>query len=461
EQRLTAAGIPWDPVLFGGQPRSYELERVWCEVWLPYGNFRGVMLDETGATWLGLDAHLKSMAGPPESVLEQMAFDAGSFADSYLTGGFCTPPLESPGACPLPSEVLAAQVDSFLGAQGYATASLPRELIEQHEELLPTAMVGAMRSVSGFGLELPEELQHRLELVAREGQRVLFADSFATAELAGREATLWFIPATAEDEELVEDYGGSLWFTPPYLVNSRLELRAGGESLAEGQGAIGMGLPFELEITLRTPGGDTMSFANELLSGVPAGLGIAPGGQGYAPPFGEPTNTPEVLAKLAGDYLDAVAGFQQEAASLDAVEIVHPFPSVVMVASVVEPQGSFGLVERLAWKGIYTDADVFGARAVGRAGNTRRWLELAQLEASARERRLFEDWGIAAISADLALVLAADRGIEVLHIDRGNLVTILPSLPFDAAVTSEIEGWVLAGGEAYVPAQTLDFIEWS
>ncbi len=85
----------------------------------------------------------------------------------------------------------------------------------------------------------------------------------------------------------------------------------------------------------------------------------------------------------------------------------------------------------------------------------------ALAEASARERELFEAQGMAAMSADLALALAVDRGITVHRVDLSNLSAILPTLSFDQAVLDEIEGWVLSGGEALVPAEAMAFIEWT
>ncbi|MCP3963203.1 MAG: hypothetical protein GY719_35635 [bacterium] len=463
ERVLTAAGIPWEPVLVGGQPGAYELERAWCEVWLPYANFRGVVLDDTGETWLSLDPELKSMAtASGDSLLEQMGLNASAFVDSYLAGASCTAPLTDATSCPLPSEVLAGQVDAFLAPDGdYQSASLPRALVVQEEGVLPAGLVGRVTAVNGFDIDFSEEVSHRVRLVVREGLRELLDVTLPASDLAGNEAVLWFGPATPDDEAVVATYG-DLWVAPPYLVNARVELMANGEMIAASEEGIGMGRAFELEVTLTTPGGDSLSFVNEQLTGVPVGIGIAPGSQGYATQAGgEPQSTLEVLSSLTGDYLDAAADFARELAMLDGLAVVHPFPSIAMVSSVVEPEGSLGLVERLRWQGIAIDADVFGPRAIGDSGAARRWLELAQLEASALERRIFEDYDIAAVSADKALILAADAGTAVLDVDQANLGTILPTLPFPAAVLDEIEGWVLAGGTARVPAATLDYIEWS
>ncbi len=61
----------------------------------------------------------------------------------------------------------------------------------------------------------------------------------------------------------------------------------------------------------------------------------------------------------------------------------------------------------------------------------------------------------------MALILAQAQGVEILHIDEGNLGSALATLPYDSGVESEIEAWVLVGGEADVPVAELDFVQWS
>ncbi len=171
-----------------------------------------------------------------------------------------------------------------------------------------------------------------------------------------------------------------------------------------------MGEPFELEVVLTTPAGDSRSFKNAELAGVPVGFGLAPGRSAWQPLSGSAGNTTEVLALLAGAWLDGAADFAERLARLEGLPLVHPFPTFASVGSVVEPVGSAGLVERLDWRGIYVDADLFGARVVGAAEAEARWLRLAGLEASAQERALFERYGMASVSADLLVALAHDRG---------------------------------------------------
>ncbi len=465
ERTLTAAGIAWEPVLVGGAPSAYRLERVWSEVWLPFGNFRGVVLDASGATWVTLDPYLKNLErlGTPP-VLDRMNFDGGSWVEAYLAGTDCTGSLHQVGACPAPRDLLFDDVVAFLDG---SVTTLEEEAAQpqinvQSEPILPTAMGGKITAVSGVDVELPEEWRHRIRMIARDGVLTLFDGEFSVTEMVGKETVIWFVPATIDDEAILAAYGGEMWRVPPYLINVTPELRIDGAPVQRGVEGIGMGRTFEWEYVLNAPGGNSIGFVNPALAGVPTGLGLAPGLSGYEPVFGEPSNTLEVLASLTTSWLDGVGRFETEMAALSGGTVIRPFPNMVSVASVMRVENSLGLIERLEWLGVSVDADVHASRLAGEPEAQRQWLEMVELDASARERLLFEQgYETPSISADKALILAAATGVTIHHIDSSNLGVILPSLPFDDDVLDEIEGWVLAGGEAWVPAAELQTLEWT
>ncbi|MBI5075028.1 MAG: transglutaminase domain-containing protein [Nitrospirae bacterium] len=49
------AGIPYKPVIQGGKITNLQIEHIWIESRIPYGNYRGTMIDDSDPTWLGLD----------------------------------------------------------------------------------------------------------------------------------------------------------------------------------------------------------------------------------------------------------------------------------------------------------------------------------------------------------------------------------------------------------------------
>ena len=116
-------------------------------------------------------------------------------------------------------------------------------------------MPGHIVSVSWSGLELPMEARHRVHLVARHAGEILLDAVIPLAELTGREAAVWYEPATPDDELIVRAFDNYLWNVPPYLVDvTPVVIRRGGE-VARGVEGVGMGRSFSLETTLLTPAG--------------------------------------------------------------------------------------------------------------------------------------------------------------------------------------------------------------
>jgi len=467
EAALTEGGYAWSPVVKAGRVVAYRVGRIWCQAWLPVMDFRGVDMGGGGDTWLQLDPWIKDYAEWPERrILDEMNFDAESFGDSFFSGQLCFGALDQSGACPTLSEALASEIDAWLDDHGETTSfeelAVGRESTLEEEKFLPLSMVGRLISIEGFGIELPEDLRFRLHLRVRAEAETLLETDIDVADLSGGEAVVWYEPASPEDADVVEALGGYLWDVPPYLLNVTPVLMVGREEIAHGELGRGMGRALEYQWTMSTPAGTALSWSNDGLAGVPVGIGVAAGRQGYQTLYEDPASTIQLLAKLGSDYLDSVVENEERLAAVEHLVRIERMPSTVMVSAVIEPQGELGMVTNLEFLGIQLDADIWGSDVVGGDRDGRRdWRKLARLDASTEERKLFEDYGITSISADMALILAQDQGIEVLHVDAGNLGSALGQLSYDPAIETEIEAWVLSGGEAYVPIAPLDFVQWS
>ncbi len=466
EALLTTMGTAWSPVGGGIEPASYRVERFWCEVWIAYGNFRGLELDGSGETWAVLDPEFVDRGSLGDRrVLEEMAFDAAVFLDDYLTGEFCTPDLEEPGACPEPRNLIATLVDQHLSGLGdpesYETLSTPAPAETDELRILPASMPGHIVSVSWSGLELPLEAQHRVRFVARHSGEILLDAVIPLAELTGREAALWYEPATPDDELIVRAFDNFLWNVPPYLVDvTPVVIRRGGE-VARGVGGVGMGRAFSLETTLLTPAGTSIGFSNSEIAGVPTVIGIGADATSYETVGEAPASSLELLSILVDEYLNANHRFASELATLGGQGLSYGAPTLAFIGNEVEVDGSLGLIQAIGWEGLYLDVDSWGPRAAGGDAATRRtWRTLAQLEGSVAERTVFEAYGVTSVSADLALVIADSLGTEVITVDQGNLAAVLASLPYQSGILAEIEAWVLAGGEALVPAEPIGLLEW-
>ena len=467
EQQLTTMGAPWSPVGSGIEPAAYRIERFWCEVWIPYGNFRGIELDGSGESWAVLDPEFENRGTLGERrILNEMGFDAAAFLDDYLTGEFCIPDLEESGACPEPRSLVVSQVDQYLGGLGdpenYETLSIPAPAETDELPILPASMPGHIVSVSWTGLELPMELRHRVHLEARHAGQTLLDAVIPLAELTGREAAVWYEPATPDDEIIVRAFDNFLWNVPPYLVNIvPVVIQRGGE-VTRGVEGVGMGRGFTLETTLLTPAGTSTGFSNSEIAGVTTAIGIGAGAIAYETVGEAPGSSLELLSTLVADYLDANHRFASELATLGGHGLAYGSPTFAFIGNEVEVDGSLGLIQTIEWDGLYLDVDSWGPRIAGGGTASRHmWRTLAQLEGSVAERAVFEGFDVTSVSADLALIIADSLGIEVITVDQGNLSSVLTSLPYQPGILAEIEAWVLSGGEALIPAQPVDLLDWS
>jgi RHS repeat-associated protein len=464
EAVLTASRVPWAPVLQAGQPVAYEIERVWCEVWLPFGNYRGAILDLTSPTWVALDPHLDSPQDiDPTTVLDDLGFDVMAFREAHLDGSLCSGSTPVDFTCPMPRESLISQVDQYLASGGSSDtyASLTTEPLTDTPPLpvLPTAMPGRVVATNWIGLELPAEATHRarIEATALDGTRLMSAD-LGVADLSGLEAVVWFEPAT-EADQTVADAFGSLWDAPPFLIDAMPTVATNEGVAAVGDQGFGMGRAFDLSVQLTAPTGESVAFSNGGILGAPVALSFTPSRAGAASDGAR--SVTGLLAKIADGHRDASVTFEDEVARLMGVRTPRPFAASTWAGLEVEALGALGLIQELRMLGLYVDADVHSTRPVADSSDTLRdFAVLTRHQASALERRAFEDVGVTAVSADAALAFVEMTGGSVLEVSAANVGAVLAGLPYDDPILSEIEAWALAGGSASVPADALAMRQW-
>ncbi len=365
ENLLSIIGAAWSPVGGGVQPAAYRVERFWCEVWIPYANFRGLALDGSGETWAVLDPEFESRDPITERrVLDEMAFDPDGFLSDYLAGDFCAPDLTQPGACPDPRELIGAAVDGYLGGIGdpatYRTLAAAPAPIADELPILPASMPGHIVSVDWVGLTPPADAVHRVRLVARDGGLVLLDTVIPLSELTGREAAIWYAPATADDEQIVRAYDNFLWNVPPWLINVTPQVIHRGGEVARGEAGTGMGRAIDLEFNLMSPAGGIAGFSNREITGVPTALGIAAGTAGYEVLGDAPASSLELLSSLVDTYLDDDHRFASELAVLGGQGLGYGLPTFAAIGNEVEVDGFLGLIHSIDWLGLTLDVDVAG-----------------------------------------------------------------------------------------------------
>ncbi|KIE42924.1 hypothetical protein SE37_09915 [Geobacter soli] len=88
------AGIPFKPVVVGGQIANFQIEHIWVESEIPYSNYRGAVIDDFGKTWLALDTSIKPAGVAWNNPLDIVGLPFNTLRDDYLRSVQTTTPLE-------------------------------------------------------------------------------------------------------------------------------------------------------------------------------------------------------------------------------------------------------------------------------------------------------------------------------------------------------------------------------
>ena len=459
EQALSAALVPYEPVFVGGGVGAVEIEHIWVEAYLPWSNYRGTGVDSRGRRWVPLDASFKfHTVDEGHRVLEAMGFDAETFVRDALEAAPQTDPLA----------VLRADVTAYLDANvpGVSYDDALRKLVQTPEVygILPASLPYEVISIGGVSFEFPEELAHQVRFIATREDGVVILDSVQSiSRLIGRRLTLSYAPASAEDRETADAFG-SIYQTPPFLIEVRPVLRSAGLVIDTG-GPIAMGGRFELESHFRAPAG-VVSVDNRMIAGAYAALAIS----GRTPGYEElaETQAGEILNQRALNYLSRWNDADRELAGLTRVATFRPVPSHVIVKNAIHVDYASGdsLVPlTFEWKGIQVDADLRPTAPVSvdsTFANQREFFFLSGLIGSELEGRILEeDLSLNAVSTVELMRLAISGGIEVREIDSSNVDTELALIDLEPELENAIAAHAYLGRTIRAPISELTFLAWT
>ncbi|MBI5101349.1 MAG: hypothetical protein HZB33_05890, partial [Nitrospirae bacterium] len=266
------SGIPYRPIIQGGKITNFEIEHIWVESRIPYGNYRGTMIDDSDPTWLGLDTSIKVKGYAYNNPRDIMGVvQLAGLRDIYLNADNTLTPLE--------------YVKESI--EGYLTQSYPmvtyndllktRTLVPETMKILPASMQFEQKMITHEYTEIPEELRHKVRIIANTpgSPEPLFDLQSETFQLSNRRIALSYEPETVEDQEIIDSYGG-LDNTPSYLIRLRPVLKLDDEMIVAGRDGLQMGEEHSLTIELISPNG-TEKITNTHITGNLAAIGIVAG----------------------------------------------------------------------------------------------------------------------------------------------------------------------------------------
>lgn len=475
-QVLATGGIPGELLTEGGKIKYAQMEHVWVEAYIPYGNYRGVMNDPTAPkTWIPLDPSFKVHAPNPNAIdmAELQGFDIDNYFSTYLQTIKPTTPAK---------EYLRNTinyVNNNLTGQSFYDLLSSGPISDKVLGLLPNTLPYPVKVVGARFSSIPNSYSHRIsfQLINPNFDETILSYTASWSTLLHKRFTLSYAPATASDEQVISTYGG-IYSTPPYLIQVKPILKVDGMAVAEG-GSINMAYDITCQINFYQPNGVLVNAeSNVLTAGAPIAIGL---GAGYttgrvityrASKLEAAVNNGQSGEPILGEYLNLLAlNYLQELDSsrkmiaktmklLDTNRIAE-----LMVGVGLQVLYIFNVPRAVSISGLFIDVDYNTSTLVDITGDqtkVRRFQILSGMTSSALEHTMFETIiGIEAVSAIKALQVANVQGIPIHKIDASNISTKLPLLQLGSEVKTDIQNAVQTGKVVTVSEQNIQLNDWN
>ena len=460
---LTKAGIAYSPVVQGGRVAMVRVEHHWATVLVPYTNYRGVVLDATGKTWLPLDVFYKTL----QPKVGNVSFVSLSLELPKLMSQFRSAPQEQDFGAYLRSQVDAAlRAQSAAASASYETVTAPGLIKAQTLGLLPSTLGFTAVVVTAESTSLPPTLlttvRLRLFNDATGGGEAGLDVSLPAYELFNQRATINYIPAELADHRAILLAGG-LDLAPAYLYQLRPELRLDGYQYKLGLAPLAGGSTVKFRLDIQTSV-QTQTVEQSFLVG--AYHAISLGQSGVARSAVRSARDSEydaarLLDGIAQRYESQWTAFEAGSAQLAGAAVVHPAPSITIVSNALSVYSVNAAPYSLEWKGVTIDAASRPTEVVsGNANNARQLLQAIGLAGSSLEHRIFEtQFGVESISADKLVTLAKQQGITV-HTLQSATAPEIGALPVSDAVKAELKSFLQLGYSVEIPDQTMAHRAW-
>lgn len=410
---LTAAEIPFEAIIEDGEVTSFEIERVWLEVYLPISSYRGVRTGTGDHAWIGIDPMFYNLQTPTlNDPFLNTTFDSTALLNRYESAS-------TRDALFWLENELGNLLDEPLITlrQGFANPAPVPDLLPL---ALPYEVVGQAETYD----TLPDHLFHQIHVSVRDRTTLVLGEAQAALSDFYQQPLVWdAIPASEADAELIDTLGGR-FEVPAHLLEVKPTFGVGDQPWLLLERAIPMGEWLELEITITTPAGTQTVSRNRLRAGGYSMVTLQGDGHPLRPfelpampaeldPFGD-----ALLAVLLGYMMDTQNQEQRLAHAL-RVWPVTPAPHLAWAHITYTEITQDGEVSQLDFDSVRLDAEIRATRSVAASADhaqarTRDLIQLIGLLAAQNEslalERLHQD--LKAVSVPDLFRAARQSGIE-------------------------------------------------
>lgn len=474
---IASGGIPLKGITSGGKIISAQLEHAWVEAWIDMIPSLGA-IHKQGDTWITLDASFKQYTYKPGiDFYADMAIGGEQYIHDYIySNGINPETVYSPSQFYFKrffdiyeNKYADLWTWDIFGSDRIETS----KLIESQDfeilfETLPYRMVikGWINSV------VPDAYRPKvnISLMPVDDTGYLLQFSSKVADIAWKEITLSFIPASDKDHALLQLYGNNIFSVPAYLLEMRPVLKVDGSAVITGN-PVGLGTQIELmvenvDLSRNNIERDIITvgdyIAITMVSNSTEVSYVADKMAVLSKKVFASYGTGTVPDDLVGTFLYSIGVMYFHRLSFDEKIIAKNFQLAALrkagrarITAEAEPEWIFGVPLRIVKGGISIDADrnLFSVSALdGNRAKEKDFMIVTGIGSSAWESRVFQILtGTPSISAATLLKEATVRNIPIYNVDSGKIDAIMPSLEVFEEVKQDIRNAVNAGKKVIVP----------
>lgn len=470
---FASGGVPIKSGISGGKITKAQMEHVWVEAYVPYGNYRGTMKDQSAPTWIPLDASFKQYSiasGLDVTVLVPFS------QDNYLAG------VNNQNSLHYYQSQIQTYLDTTSPDKLIVDAKGRKEIAEEKFKFLPSSLPYKTIVIASKASDIATDSRDKVTFRMSSGDELSDASYSSSApELTGKRVTLSYRPATPGDEALVASYGGFMFNVPAYMLQVKPELRVEGDVVLTGETTT-LGNEQSIRMEFSKPGGAGEVMQKKLVAGGYYALGLdlagvnegSLGKRNGALRDNIATLTPEAFSKddLIGEHLHILAmtyffandKLYSSGAKLYNVAQMRAlsggFVSIIPSVSYI-----FSIPHMVTPSGMEMDIRMERITVVARDGNLqaeKSFMEMAGLASSFNEHYIFEAIdGFSSVSAVKALQTANQNGIAIYKINAANIEQIFPQLQVSPEVFTDISNAANAGKEITISQKKVQINDWS
>ena len=491
---ISSGGIPIKAYALGGVINKIQMEHVSVETYVPYGPYSGRSSNlNVDKIWVPLDPSFKQYTYT-EGVDLQAAvpFDAQAFANQIQstatiseTAGYVTN-MDS-------NYIQATMTDYQTQIQNYINQNMPnatagdiigkKEIKKQELGILPVTLPYKTITIGTKYSETPDNLRHKVTIEVQNSSATGNSLSYTTSipEIAGKRVTLSYAPATAADEQVINNYSGIL-NVPAYLVNMKPQIKIEGVAMATGN-TIGLGNQQAFNMKFASPSGDADSVvSNNITVGAYYGIGVNPSKitkelinkrraklEAVQSTVSDSTiYTDDYIGELI--YTTAMAYFFELDALTDVMAQKYKIADLKHVSEAIVSKDinvftSWGVPLAVADASMMIDVDRLIHSAVDKNGDQakeRRFTIMAGQMSSAMEHGIFEQmYKAKGVSTMQVLQLANSQGIPIYTLTSTNISSVLPNLQISNEVKTDIQNAINSGKNVVIPQQNITYYGWT